>query len=144
MKIILLQNVAKVGQKGEIKNVADGFARNSLIPQGKAVEATQGALQRIAQAGASTKAAQDTRTNEFKTCAVSLVQEPLIITQTANEDGTLFAAVSAQIVAQKISERCNLVIDAKDDIEIPAPIKSTGEHTIHLAGIPVVITVVAE
>jgi len=144
MKVVLLQDIPKIGRKGDVKELADGYARNSLIPQKKVELATQASIQKIETLKSKEEKARIARKDELVACVARFVDEPLTITQTANEDGTLFAAVSGDEFARAISARCNIVIDVDRDLAIHAPIKTTGEHTISLTGMPMSIIVIAK
>lgn len=129
MKVILLQNVSKLGNQGDIKDVAAGYARNFLVPKGLAEEATKDA---IAQATAKrAKMAKDAEADLEKTEElVGKIEGQVIeVTAKASEEGTLYAALS---VSKVVSALKNKGFDVrKDQIDIGG-IKEIGEHEINL------------
>lgn len=131
MKVILLQNVKKVGKKHEVKNVSDGYAQNMLFPKKLAVPATPKVLadleKRKQQADsmaskheASVKAALDTLAE-----SVITVQAPL------NEKGGLYKALGAKEIAKKINEQKNTAI-TDDMVSLSQPLKEGGAHQVEL------------
>ena len=132
MKIILQKEVDKLGAPGDVVEVADGYARNFLIPRGMAAPATKGAVRhadRLRQAhDKRTRAALDAA----QTVADRLTAGPLRIPAKAGEDGRLFGSITAQHLAEEIEKMAGVPIDRRD---IAAePIRSTGTHevTVHL------------
>jgi len=128
MKVILLQDVAKLGQRYEIVDVPSGHARNKLIPQGLAQEATQQNVQNI-KARAERAAAERAATQETFTDALEKAANTTVtITAGANEQGSLFEALKAEtIVAALNAEGLSFT---ESQMQIATPIKETGTHTI--------------
>ncbi|MFA6475974.1 MAG: 50S ribosomal protein L9 [Candidatus Paceibacterota bacterium] len=131
MKIILLQDVAKVGRKHEIKEVNDGFARNFLLGNNKAVLANPANLSRVL----GLKQGQVEQVKK----TVSLVDQflmrvgesPLVIKVKANAAGHLFASLHSKDIAEAIKKNLNLEFPA-DLIILDKPIKEVGETKIAL------------
>lgn len=145
MKVILLQDVAKIGKKGDIAEVPNGYAMNSLIPQGKVTPATGSAV-RMAEGKAAAAAADAADTAAaFTTTIKTLQSSPITIPTNANAQGHLFKAISAEAIAAAATQS-GATIDAKA-IHIAEPIKSVGDHTITLrhgdTSADVIITVTA-
>jgi large subunit ribosomal protein L9 len=135
MKVLMLKNVSRVGQEGHIVDVADGFALNSLIPSGKAVQAT---AERIKQHEAQQRLLSEQRaTHEaaLKRVVQGLEQAEIIFSARATEKGGLFKSLVSSDIAKAIYEQKNVSIPA-EAIELPKPIKEVGEHpiTIKAAG----------
>jgi large subunit ribosomal protein L9 len=133
MKIILKQPVDKLGVPGDVVEVADGYARNYLIPRGMAMAASKGAVQHAGRL----KQAHEKRVQQALTEANALANQlgaaPVRITSRAGEDGRLFGSVTVADVAGAIEKTTGLSIDRKR-INLPDPIRSVGTHevTVHL------------
>ena len=133
MKVILLKNIAGVGQQGVIKDVSDGYAFNYLIPQRLAEAATP---EKIAQREAEQKTKEAQKQNESKALATrieSLNGARLEIQVRASEKGGLFKSLGAGDIAKTIQKERGVSV-SPENIELSAPIKSTGEHTAKLHG----------
>ena len=129
MKVILLQDVKKIGNKGDVINVADGYARNYLFPRKLAVEATDKNLQNLDAQKKKEDAKKEQEIGRAKKVAEELAKEPVIIKTKAGETGRLFGAVTAMEIASAVEAQIGLKID-KRKIELPEPIKNLGEHTV--------------
>ncbi len=128
MKVILLDDVAKVGRRGEVRDVSDGYARNFLIPKKLALSATAGNLKNLDHI----KQQQDAKASRIKTDADSLRAriEALAFEdrRQASEEGKLFGSVTSQDVAEFL-DRQGVKIERRR-IMLEEPIKSLGEHTV--------------
>jgi large subunit ribosomal protein L9 len=131
MKVILLESVPKVGNVNEIVDVSNGFAMNSLIPQGLARVANEKNIASIEKQIKENKEKDDLRKKELKTTIKALSGEVLTIEMSANEKGTLFSALSATDLSKEIQEQKDLDIDASY-IELDQAIKEVGTHKIDL------------
>lgn len=129
MKIVLHDRIDGLGNRGDVLVVADGYARNYLIPSGKA---------HMAAAGAEAQAAQMKRTWEVQNVkdrsgaeemAKALVANTLSIKARASAEGKLFGSVSSADVAQAISEQAGIEIDRKM-IDLDEGIKEVGSHMV--------------
>jgi large subunit ribosomal protein L9 len=133
MKIILQQPVDRLGVPGDVVEVADGYARNFLIPRGMAMSASKGAVRHAGRL----KQAHDKKTQqaltEARATAERLEAVPLRIPSRAGDDGRLFGSVTVADVADAIQQTAGLNVDRKR-IHLPEPIRSVGTHevTIHL------------
>ena len=133
MKIILQKSVDRLGDPGDVAEVADGYARNYLIPRGLAIKAEKGTVRHAE----SLKRAHDARTKarkgEFEALASQLIQSPIVVTARAGEEGRLFGSVTAADIASAVSARLGASIDRKD-VHLADPIRSVGTHevTVHL------------
>lgn len=120
-----------VKKTGEVKNVTDGHARNYLIPSGLAEIATP---EKIRQAQAVQKkkvAAMAQNEAEWSALAKQLPSLKVEIQAKTNEDGTLFGALKESAIIKAMKEQQLVTLDASW-IQIPDPIKHTGEHTVQL------------
>jgi large subunit ribosomal protein L9 len=128
MEVILREDVKSLGRAGEMVRVKPGYARNYLLPQGLAFEATEGNKKRIA---AETKARgvrlQAERADAEKVAA-SLGAVSLTLTGKAGEEGKLFGSITAQDIAEALG-RAGHTVDRRR-IELDHPIKTLGEHTV--------------
>jgi large subunit ribosomal protein L9 len=135
MKVLMLKSVARVGQEGHIIDVADGFALNSLIPSGKAVQAT---AEKVKQHEAQQKVLNEQRQKHeaaLKALVQSLENAEVSFSARATDKGGLFKSLTAADVAKAIYEQKNVSIPV-EAIQLPKPIKEVGEHalTIKAAG----------
>jgi large subunit ribosomal protein L9 len=131
MKIILQKEVEKLGVPGDVVDVADGYARNFLIPRKLAVPATRGGV-KYAQ---SMKQAHETRVEkavvEAREMAGRLMASPLRLGAKAGEDGRLFGSITANHVADELQRATGVEID-KRRVNLPEPIRSVGTHEIQI------------
>lgn len=128
MKVLLLQNVKNVGQKGKEIEVSDGYARNFLIPQGLAVDVKGSAgKQVLRKLEKSQKQLEQKKTEQFEIIH-KLKGEKYIVKRQATEKGSLFASVTTEDMAKIIGSHLHLRVDPSK-IKINDPIKSLGEHT---------------
>ena len=128
MEVILRDDVRSVGKAGELVRVKPGYARNYLLPQGLAYEATEGNKKRIAaetRARSTRLAAEKAGAEAF---AAQLGQLDLQLKGNAGEEGRLFGSVTAQDVAAALAEAGHEVDRRR--IELDQPIKTLGEHTV--------------
>ena len=130
MKVILLQDVAKVGKRFEVANVPDGFALNKLIPQKVAEPATPAALKQLEKRSAQIASEKEADTEAFTKASAALAETTLTIPVEANELGHLFQAVKPEAIVEAAKEAG--VSISTNQLIIPAPIKEVGSHTIAL------------
>ena len=132
MKIILLKDVAGVGQKGSIKDVSHGYAQNFLISRGLAEVATKAKeKQAVARVEAHT-AQSEAAFEELTSGLAKLKKTGLVIHATANEKDHLFEAVHASTIASHLKDVTGVPIEDSAVI-IDSPIKELGEFTVHIA-----------
>ena len=129
MRVILSKDVQGTGKAGEVKDVADGYARNYLIPRKLAEPATQGSIQAAAQRQAAADRAVAEAATKAQESAAILNKTVLTITHQAGEDGRLFGSVTAQDIADAIKEARGLTID-KRKVHLDEPIKTIGTHMV--------------
>lgn len=131
MKVILLQDVAKIGKKYDIKNVADGYARNFLLAGGKAILATAEAEKKI-NLTRQNQAAQFKIKQELLLKAIEdLAGKNIVIKAKASTEGHLFAGLNAEAIAKTIADQAKIEINPSW-INLPKPIKVTGIHSLHI------------
>jgi large subunit ribosomal protein L9 len=132
MQIILLEKVTNLGALGDIVKVRDGFARNYLIPQGKAKRATRENLADFEQRRADLEKAQNEQLVTAQEKAEKLEGFNVQVAQKAGVDGKLFGSVTNADVATALKEHGFDI--PKASIRMPqGPLKSVGEHTLKVA-----------
>ena len=131
MKVIFLQDVKGSGKKGELKNVADGYARNMLLPKGYAVEATPENMNKLAGAQASAQHKIDMDIQSANEAAAKLKGKKVTIIAKAGSNGKLFGSVTAANVAEAISKDLGVKIDKKK-ITLSTDIKNFGSYTANV------------
>ncbi len=130
MEIILLESLNKLGKAGEIVSVKDGFAKNYLIPQKKAIIANKKNKSNL-----ETKIEQINQVNIKKISNAKLLKEKIdgkniTIEMEANDDGGLYGAITQKIIADEITSSQN--VDISPDSIIIGPIRELGEHQIQV------------
>lgn len=129
MKVILLQNVPKVGRKYELKEVAPGYARNFLLPQGLAEAVNKGSEKRIKEME-ERHGAELVKREEALVGALDELKDTVVtVKRKTNEHGHLFAGVSRDDLMHELKDQVNIDIDAKH-ILIKKPVKELGEFVI--------------
>ena len=131
MKIILQKEVEKLGVPGDVVTVADGYARNFLVPRGMAIPASKGAVRHAE----SLRRAHDTRVNKAKAeaeeFATRLAAKPIVVKARAGEDGRLFGSITTADLAEEIAGQAGETIDRRD-IHLEEPIRSLGTHEVSI------------
>ena len=131
MKVILSDDVDKLGRKGDIVTVADGYARNFLVPKGLAMVATRGSLKQ-AEVMQRARAEKDEREKEAAAGKVAkLGASPVYISARAGEEGRLFGSVTKSDVARAIEDQLEESVD-RHNIRLEEPIRSLGSHQVEI------------
>lgn len=128
MEVILLERVAKLGQMGEVVRVKDGYARNFLLPRGKALRATEGNKGRFAEQRAQLEATNLARKSDAAKVAEKLDGQSFILIRQAGDSGSLYGSVSVRDIAEILTNGGFTV--ARNQIALNAPIKALGLHTV--------------
>jgi large subunit ribosomal protein L9 len=143
MKIILSEDVDKIGQRGDVVSVADGFARNYLVPKGLAMVASKGALKQ-AEMMQRARAEKEAKAREEATARAEKLQaQPVYISARAGEDGRLFGSVTKSDVARGLADQLGEEVD-RHAITLEDPIRTLGSHHVEIpldAGVNATITV---
>ncbi len=129
MQVILLVDVKKVGQRGSVITVADGYAMNVLIPQKKAVPATPENLKRVEKEALAVKGKKDMDSALAKKALAELHGKVLELQIKSNDAGVLFEAVKEKHVNEAISKGFNISLP-ESAIQLAEPIKKTGVYSI--------------
>jgi large subunit ribosomal protein L9 len=134
MKVLLKHDVSKLGKAGQVKTVANGYARNFLIPQGLAVLATPGAMKQSDALAKAEQLHQAQLASDASALAEVLKQTALTFTVRAGEGGKLYGSITSQQIADELKAKAGLEVD-KRKIELREPIRSLGVHkvAVHLA-----------
>jgi large subunit ribosomal protein L9 len=128
MQVILLQRVAKLGQMGEVVNVKDGYARNFLLPQGKALRANSGNIAQFEVKKAQLEATNlETRT-EAEAVGAKLDGQTFVIIRSASDSGALYGSVTTRDAADAATADGFTVNRAQ--VVLDRPIKELGVHTV--------------
>ncbi|MBI5022680.1 MAG: 50S ribosomal protein L9 [Candidatus Magasanikbacteria bacterium] len=128
MKIILLQDVKKIGMKGEIKEVSDGHARNFLLPQNLAIFATPKAIENFKKQVEAARQTAEKDLQATQNLASRLDGEEVRLKAKASKDGKLFGGISAAQIVSALDKKGFIIL--KNQIVISEPIKSIGEHRV--------------
>lgn len=131
MEVILLERVAKLGQMGDVVRVKDGFARNFLLPQGKALRATKESKARFEGMKTQLEANNLQAKGEAEGVAGKLNGKSFIVTRQASETGQLYGSVSARDIATILTDGGFTV--ARNQIVLHNPIKMVGLHKVPVA-----------
>ncbi|PIR03094.1 MAG: 50S ribosomal protein L9 [Candidatus Magasanikbacteria bacterium CG11_big_fil_rev_8_21_14_0_20_43_7] len=131
MKVILLQDIKGTGRKGEIKDVADGYARNFLIKQGLAQSATKQAVAAVEADLAINQKANELELKRTQEVVAKLDGMEITVAEKINEKGHLYAALSPNAVTFAVKNQLKTNLDPKQVI-FEAPIKETGEHLVKI------------
>jgi large subunit ribosomal protein L9 len=131
MEVILLERVAKLGQMGEVVRVKDGFARNFLLPQGKALRATKDNRAKYDSMKAQLEARNLEQKKDADVVAGKLNGKSFIVVRQASDVGQLFGSVSARDIADIVTKDGFTV--SRNQIALQAPIKMIGMHTVPVA-----------
>ncbi len=139
MKVILLQDVAKIGRRFDIVEVPSGYGMNKLIPQGMAKPATPENVKAVQAQAASNEAAKAQADEAFTELVSKAKEADISITVDANEEGRLFQAIKPEVIAETIAQQTGQEVPL-EQIVIKSPIKELGEHTIELVSGDTVVT----
>ncbi|PKP71351.1 MAG: 50S ribosomal protein L9 [Alphaproteobacteria bacterium HGW-Alphaproteobacteria-4] len=128
MQVILLERVAKLGQMGEVVKVKDGYARNFLLPQGKALRASDANIKSFETRKAQLEARNLETRKEAEAAGEKLAGQKFIVIRSASDAGALYGSVSPRDVAD-VATAAGFSVDRKQVI-IDTPIKELGLHDI--------------
>lgn len=148
MRVLLRDDVENLGRKGDLVDVADGYARNFLVPRGAAIPASPGAV-RQAEAMRRSREARDARERAAaEDLAAKLSTRPLRVGARAGEEGRLFGSVTNMDVAAAVREQVGVELDRRA-IELGEPIKELGSAEVRVSlhpdvDVTLVVEVVAE
>jgi large subunit ribosomal protein L9 len=129
MKIVLHKEVEKLGVPGDVVQVADGYARNYLIPKGYAAPATKGAAKNSNRLRRAHDQKVQKAVLEAREVAAKLTVSPLQVTARAGEEGKLFGSVTSADIARELEARTGATVDRRT-VHLAEPIRSLGTHEV--------------
>jgi large subunit ribosomal protein L9 len=132
MRVILLERAANLGNVGDLVKVKNGYARNYLIPQGKALRATEDNVLEFEARRAHVEAENANNRKEAEKHAVKLEGQFLLLIRQAGEDGRLYGSVSARDISALASELAGFEVKRSQVVQF-TPVKTIGVYTIKLA-----------
>src|SRR5690606_34945179 len=130
MQVILLERVARLGQMGEVVRVKDGFARNYLLPQGKALRASDANIQAFEARKAELASRNDESRAEALKVAEKLDGQSFVIIRSASDAGALYGSVTPRDAAD-VANAEGFAIERRQ-VELTAPIKDLGLHEVRV------------
>jgi large subunit ribosomal protein L9 len=146
MKVLLLQDVKGTGKAGETKEVADGYARNFLLPRKMAQPATRGAQEQVERQKVTESKREERELTEAKALAVRLEASQVVLKLRSGKDGKLFGAVTNADVASALKQQHGIALDRRK-IEFEQKVTAMGPGSAHVklhrevtARIPLMVT----
>jgi large subunit ribosomal protein L9 len=134
MKVILRENVAKLGRAGDVKEVKDGFGRNFLLPNNLAMPATPAALAAWEKAKERRSKAAEALLSKTKELAGKINGVSLSFSRPAGAEGKLFGSVGKSDIVKSLKS-CGFTVE-KDAVALEASIKQVGDHEVELKLLP--------
>lgn len=131
MKVILAKDVEKLGFKGDVVTVADGYARNYLVPKGFALMATKGALKQAEQMRRAREEADRKHKEEAAGKVAVLGASPVYISARAGEEGRLFGSVTKADIARAVEDQLEEKID-RHDVRLDDSIRQLGSYEVEI------------
>jgi large subunit ribosomal protein L9 len=130
MKVLLMEDVYKLGRAGDVKKVADGYGRNYLLPHGLAVLATPGALRQVEEIRSRASSRRAALNQEMGSVADKLANLVLAYPARAGETGKLYGSITTQMIADSIKAKTGVEVDRRQvDVQ---PIRNLGEYKVHI------------
>ena len=127
MKILLTQDVKKLGKQGEIVDISDGYAKNYILPQHMGIEATKAVMNEWKAKKASEENRKKVEEEKAIQQAKELEGKSVTIQVKAGENGRLFGSITTQVVAEALEKQLAFPVDKKK-IQLPEGIKGLGEY----------------
>jgi len=129
MRIILTDDVKGLGHKGDVLEVADGYARNYLVPRGLALRATRGSMKEADRLRKAREEAVRKARLEAEAVAQTLVGQRVVLAARSADEGKLFGSIGRRDIAAAIEKFTGVSVD-QDHIDLRTPIKEIGLHEI--------------
>jgi large subunit ribosomal protein L9 len=135
VKLVLVKDVPSLGKMGDVKDVANGYARNYLLPQGLAVEATAGQLKIIQDQRTAESRRQERLQAQNETLSTRLGGVTVTLKAKVGDQDRLYGSITAKDLADAVKKQAKIEID-RHKIELPEPIRTLGTHqvAVHIAG----------
>lgn len=134
MRVVLKKEVAGLGRPGDVRDVADGYAKNFLLPRGLATEASAGELKRVAQERATAKSKRDRQHAEAEQLAARLEKTALVFKLKVGPQGKAFGSITERDIASELRKQGFDV--AHERIHLEEPLRSLGPHQVELRLLP--------
>ena len=131
MKVVLLQDVKKMGKKGDVVEVSDGYGRNVLIRKGLGVEGTKANLNTAAQRQESKVFKDQVAAEEAVIMAAQLKKVKVVIKVQCGEDGRIFGSVTGKDISEALEKQYKFKLEKKN-IRLKSPIKTLGEYDVEV------------
>lgn len=131
MKLILTSDVAELGQRGDVVDVADGYARNFLLPKKKAVPASEGMLQQAEATRAARLEAERKAKEEAEAIATQLVGTRVVLAARAGDEGQLYGSVGQSDIIEGVKRFTGIELEPSS-VSVAEPIKAIGLHEINV------------
>lgn len=131
MKLILTGDVVDLGKRGDVVDVADGYARNFLLPKSKAIKANEGALAQAESIREARLEAEHRAKEHAENIATQLVGSRVVLAAQAGDEGQLYGSVGVGDVLEGIRRFTGIEL-SRTQIEMPEPIKAIGLHEIQV------------
>jgi large subunit ribosomal protein L9 len=130
MKVLLCEDIRKLGWLGDVVDVTEGYARNYLLPQGLAKVATEGNIRAIAKAKAERAEERLNERKRLEAAAEAVNEAEAVLAAKANEHGVLFGSITDRMIAANLREQGFAVAD--EVVKLPEHIKQVGSHSVTL------------
>jgi large subunit ribosomal protein L9 len=131
MKLILTKDVKKLGKKGEVVNVSDGYARNFLLPKGVAIEATKSSMNELSLKKKSEDRKKQEELEQAQALAEKMKEQIVTIAVKSGEGGRLFGSVTSKEIAKAAKDQLKMTIDKKK-IVLDEPIRNLGNRFVEI------------
>jgi len=131
VRVILKREVAGLGRPGDVKDVADGYAQNFLLPRGLAIEATAGEMKVLARTRDAKRAKQDRAHAEAEELAKRLTETTLVFRLKAGDQGKTFGSVTSKDIAEALQREQKVDVD-KTKVHLPEPLRGLGVHQVEI------------
>jgi large subunit ribosomal protein L9 len=135
MKCILLEDVQKLGKRGELVEVSDGYGRNYLIPRGLAEEATKGKIAELKEKERSRKAKNEKAREEAEASRKYLQGKTVKVVASAGEKGKLFGSITTAQIADALKKQFDVAV-SKKEIKVDEHIKEVGSYPVSIRLFP--------
>jgi large subunit ribosomal protein L9 len=131
MKLILIADVSELGQKGDVVDVSDGYARNFLLPRNKALKATEGAIRTADDMRRVREETERQAREQAERIATQLVGTRVVLAAQAGDEGKLYGSIGVADVVEGIRKFTGVEVDRKT-VVLGAPIRAIGLHEIQV------------
>lgn len=131
MKLILTSDVPELGKRGDVVDVADGYARNYLLPRSHAIKANEGALAQAERIREARIQAEQQAKAEAEAVATRLVGTRVVIAAHAGDEGQLYGSVGSADIVEGIQRFTGVELE-RTHVKVPSPIKAIGLHEVQI------------